>query len=208
MLAAGTKLTADLSSRPSKFPSTGRVPLHGQWVYQWRITCPRLVIVTKIALQQSPNVPFIQNHNVVQTLPSNRANQPLGKCVLPRTPRCSDNLLDSERLDSTAKLIAIAGVAVTDQVPRSIPLGKVSLIKTSCAFKINKLQRGQSKTVPVVFLACSRHSGISSAGFSAHSAHAKISSLRTSLFASSCWLCTPSDHAADYPPGTSCFGSS
>jgi transposase len=24
--------------------------------------------------------------------------------------------------------------------------------------------------------------------------------LRTSLFASSCWLCTPSDHAADYPP--------
>ena len=39
----------------------------------------------------------IQNHNVVQTLPSNRANQPLGKCVLPRTPRCSDNLFDSQR---------------------------------------------------------------------------------------------------------------
>jgi len=82
----------------------------------------------------------------------------------------------------------------------------LSIIKTSCAYKINNLQPSQSKMVPVVFLPCSRHSGISSAGLSAHSAHAKISSLRTSLFASSCLLCTPSDRAADYPPSTSCFG--
>src|SRR5262250_779212 len=85
---------------------------------------------------------------------------------------------------------------------------QMSLIKTSCAYKINKLQRRPSKIVPVVFLPCSRLSGISSAGFSAPSAHAKISSLRTSLFASSCWHCTTSDHAADYLPATSCFGSS
>jgi len=41
----------------------------------------------------------------------------------------------------------------------------VSLIETSCAYKINKLQRGPSEIVPVVFLPCSRHFDISPAGF-------------------------------------------
>src|ERR1017187_8363997 len=67
---------------------------------------------------------LIQNHDMVQTLRANRANQPLGKGVLPRTSRCRDHLLHPQRLDPTPKLAAVAGVTVADQIPWSLPLGE------------------------------------------------------------------------------------
>src|SRR5713101_2226918 len=75
---------------------------------------PRAVVVAQIDLQQPAKVSLIQNHNMVQALTSNRANQPLGKCVLPRTPRCSDNLFDPQGLDSVPKCAAVAGITVAD----------------------------------------------------------------------------------------------
>src|ERR1035438_1265099 len=68
--------------------------------------------------------PARAGHDMVQTLPSNRANQPLGKGVLPRTARCRDHLLHPQRLDPTPKLVAVAGVTVTEQIPWSLPLGE------------------------------------------------------------------------------------
>src|ERR1035441_1149164 len=86
--------------------------------------CPRIVIVRQILLQQPAQVSLIQNYDMVQTLTANRANQALGKGVLPRTSRCGNHLLHPQRLNSTPKLVAVAGGTVADQIPWSLPLGE------------------------------------------------------------------------------------
>src|ERR1039457_5229249 len=68
--------------------------------------------------------PQLRNENLLPQPTSNRANQPLGKGVLPRTSRCRDHLLHPQRLDPTPKLVAVAGVTVTDQIPWGLPLGE------------------------------------------------------------------------------------
>jgi len=80
---------------------------------------PRLTEIEDGVLPMSA----FQNHDMVQTLPSNRANQPLGKGILPRTSRCRHHLLHPQRLDPTPKLVAVAGVTVADQIPWSLPPG-------------------------------------------------------------------------------------
>ena|ERR1700731_4454480 len=50
-------------------------------------------VIGEVALQYLAQVSLIQNHNVVQTLTSNRPDQPLDKRVLPGTPGCGKNLL-------------------------------------------------------------------------------------------------------------------
>src|SRR5664280_2220827 len=82
------------------------------------------MVVRQILPQQPAQVSLIQNHDMVQTLTSNRANQPLGKGVLPRTSRCGDHFLHPQRLHPAPKLVTVAGVTVADQIPWSLPLGE------------------------------------------------------------------------------------
>jgi hypothetical protein len=61
---------------------------------------------------------------MIQTLMSNRANQPFGECVLPRTSWRADDLFDPQRLNSASKLVAIDNVTVADQIWLSLPFGE------------------------------------------------------------------------------------
>ena len=85
---------------------------------------PRLMIVRQIIPQHFVKVSLIENHNMVQTLTSNRANQPFGQCVLPRTPRRSDDVIDPQRLYPVPELVAIDSVTVADQVCFGVPFGE------------------------------------------------------------------------------------
>ena len=61
---------------------------------------------------------------MVQTLPSNRADESLGVWILPWTPRCCQNLLDAQRLDSQPNLSTVPAVAIADEI-----LGGISVCK-------------------------------------------------------------------------------
>jgi hypothetical protein len=53
---------------------------------------------------------------VVQTLPSNRADESLGVWILPGTSRCSEHLLDAQRLDSQSNFSTVPAVAIADEI--------------------------------------------------------------------------------------------
>ena len=57
---------------------------------------------------------------MVQTLPSNRADQSLGVWILPWTLRCSENLPHAKGLDSQSNLSTVPAVAIADQVTGSV----------------------------------------------------------------------------------------
>src|SRR5450631_3809133 len=78
---------------------------------------PRTVVVSEIALEQFPQVSLTEDHHVIQTLPSNRADHALRECILPGAPGRADDLLHAQRLNATTKLVAIDSIAVADQVP-------------------------------------------------------------------------------------------
>jgi len=40
-------------------------------------------------------MPLIEDYYVVQTFPSNRTDQPLDECILPRTPGCGYDFFHS-----------------------------------------------------------------------------------------------------------------
>ena len=72
----------------------------------------RAVIVGEIALQAVPQMSLIENDDVIETFPPNRADQPLHICILPRTPRCSDNCFHRERAEAIAELGSVDGIAI------------------------------------------------------------------------------------------------
>ena len=57
-----------------------------------------------------------QNHDVIQAFPSNRTDQPFHECILPGTSGGCEDLLYSERVNATAKLVAVDGVTVANQI--------------------------------------------------------------------------------------------
>src|ERR1700756_4632584 len=93
-------------------------------VLRQRQVCPRLVVIREITLQEMAEVPSTEDHHIVQTLTSNRANQPFHECILPRTPRCGDYFLHSQQSDATVKFLATDRVTITDQVMLGIPFSE------------------------------------------------------------------------------------
>ena len=61
--------------------------------------------------------------DVIQALPSKRADEPLHVCVLPRRPRRRDHLLDAEDLQHATTPSAIDPVSIPHEIPRRRLLG-------------------------------------------------------------------------------------
>ena len=61
---------------------------------------------------------------MIQTLTPNGANQPFSECVLPRTPWCSDDLVDPQGLNAAPELVAIDCITVADQIWLGVPFGE------------------------------------------------------------------------------------
>ena len=66
--------------------------------------------------------------DVVETLPPYGSHEAFSIWILPRRPRCREDLLDAEALDATAELVAEDAVAVPNRI---MNLGAVSSGKAS-----------------------------------------------------------------------------
>ena len=57
---------------------------------------------------------------MVEALPSDRADESLGVWILPRTLRCGQNLMDTQRLDSQSNFSTIPAVPIADEITGSL----------------------------------------------------------------------------------------
>jgi len=65
-----------------------------------------------------------ENDDVVETLPPYGCHEAFSIWILPRGPRCGEDLLDPQALDATAELVAENAVAVADHERRRRILGE------------------------------------------------------------------------------------
>jgi len=77
-----------------------------------------LMIVREVAGQGAAQVSFAENENVIQTLASHRADEPLGEGVLPGAVRGRDDFTDPHALDALTKLLPVDLVAVAQEIGR------------------------------------------------------------------------------------------
>ena len=95
----------------------------------WRILLKRQVgaiflIIKKISPEDSPQMRFPENDDVVQAIPTYGADQPFTESILPRAPgRCHD-FLDANRLNPFFKFFTINPVTIPQQIQRFASVGK------------------------------------------------------------------------------------
>ena len=69
-------------------------------------------------------MPSTKNHHVIEAFSPNRADQSLGKGILPGTAGCGDDFFYSQRLYAAAKPVAVNRVAIPDQVMLGVTIRK------------------------------------------------------------------------------------
>jgi hypothetical protein len=77
------------------------------------------VVVGTIFLQQMAKVTFAEHHDVVETLASDRSDQPFNVTVLPRRARRDRSVSNAHGPQSTGDRSAIRRVTVSDEIARS-----------------------------------------------------------------------------------------
>jgi len=70
------------------------------------------VIVGEVSGQDPAQVPFAKDDDMIETLASDRADEPLGERILPGAKRRGDDFLDPHALHSVPKLLAVDLVTV------------------------------------------------------------------------------------------------
>src|SRR6202521_3629417 len=93
-----------------------------------------LVVIASIGFQDPTQMRLAPNHHVIQTLPSNRSDQPFGKAILPRRGWCGRLVPDAHGAQSARDDAAIDLVAIADEVVRSLIPGKCLRYLTSNPF--------------------------------------------------------------------------
>lgn len=61
--------------------------------------CSNSVVVVDVPLERPSQALLAQNDRVIQTFSSDRADDALGECILPRRSRCRQNLTHSKSID-------------------------------------------------------------------------------------------------------------
>src|SRR3954454_23990524 len=115
----------------------------------------RFMVVAQITRQRSLEMSRVHDDVVVQTFPSNRADESLGVWILPWTMWCCQNLLHAQRLDSQSNLSTVPAVPIADEVMRSLSVANASTIwcavqapvGCSVTLKCSTLRRSCSKTI-------------------------------------------------------------
>ena len=77
---------------------------------------PPAMVVVRIAGQEAPEVALAENHHLIQALPPDAPDHPLGIGILPRTPRRGQDLIDAQVRHVALKPRAIHGIAIAKQV--------------------------------------------------------------------------------------------
>ena len=75
-----------------------------------------LVIVAEVAGQDSAQVAFIEDQNVIQTLAPNRAEESLREGILPGALRRHEDFLDPQAVDSVPKLRPVDLVTISQKI--------------------------------------------------------------------------------------------
>src|ERR1700716_3692148 len=83
-----------------------------------------LVVIASMGFQDPTQMRLAPNHHMIQTLPSNRSDQPFGKAILPRRGWCGRLVPDAQGAQSARDDAAIDLVAIADEVVRSLIPGK------------------------------------------------------------------------------------
>jgi hypothetical protein len=67
---------------------------------------------------------FAQDEDVVQTLPADRADEPLGEGILPRAVRGGEELIDPHALNTLPKRRPVDAVAIAEEIGRCAVIGE------------------------------------------------------------------------------------
>ena len=79
-----------------------------------------LVVIFLVRIEQMVEVSFTKHNDVIDTLPSDRTNQPFRISVLPwRSGRCR-SISDAHGANTPKEHLAIGSIAIMDQVVRSL----------------------------------------------------------------------------------------
>ena len=82
------------------------------------------MVVGKVGGQNSTEMAFIEDDDVVETVSAYRPDKALNIGILPRRPGCRENFLDGEALNTTAEVVAVDTVTVAHHVLGRRVLGK------------------------------------------------------------------------------------
>jgi hypothetical protein len=81
---------------------------------------PGIVIILKILGQDSVQVSLAEHDDVIQTLPAYGTDDSFAIRILPRRPRCNQDLFDAHVLDSLFEVVTVDAVAIADEKPRCL----------------------------------------------------------------------------------------
>src|SRR5512139_689913 len=85
---------------------------------------PEAVVVVGICAQDPAQVRFAQDHDMVQAVSSDRADEPFDVSVLPGRSRCRWSVADTHGRETSGYWMAIRGVSIPDEVSRRLLPGK------------------------------------------------------------------------------------
>ena len=72
-----------------------------------REMCASVMVVREVADQDAAQVPFTEDENVIQTLPSDRTDEALREGILSWAVRGREDFLDPQALHAAPKLLAV-----------------------------------------------------------------------------------------------------
>jgi hypothetical protein len=78
------------------------------------------IVIFHVTEQQVTEVAFAEYNDVVNAFPSDRTDQPFGRCVLPRGTRRCWPVADAYRSESADKNLTISTVPVTNEIAGSL----------------------------------------------------------------------------------------
>jgi hypothetical protein len=108
-------------------------------------------------IRSRSKVSLTEDHHVIQTLPSNGANHPLRECIPPGTPGCADDLLHTQGLDSTMKLVSIRRIPLADQVALATLFGQNFHYLLPGPFSARRFRDSEVKDLPALMLQHEKH---------------------------------------------------
>ena len=80
------------------------------------------VVVLRIRAEHVAQMPLAENDHLVETLASNRADQPFGMPILPRRARRYRSVANAHRANAARKCLAVDPIPITDEVlGRALP---------------------------------------------------------------------------------------
>ena len=80
--------------------------------------CPDTIVVPRVVSERPPQVRFTENDCVIEAFTPDGADDTLDVSILPRRSWCNGAVSDSYRIQAPFENLTVAGIPVSNQVPR------------------------------------------------------------------------------------------